>query len=104
VAESGTDARHLVGRHGDTDAAAADEDSPLRPPLSQGLSDLLGMIGVVRRFGSGGAEIEGVPAAVAKEPENPPFQLETSVIRGYGDTHSPLSLLFPREKARGRIL
>ena len=54
VTERGADSRHLVGRHGRADAAAADEDPAPAFPRRDGLSHASGEIRII-----GGLRVEG---------------------------------------------
>src|SRR5512133_2041432 len=88
VADAGEDARDLVRRGRHADAAAADEDRPLGPPVEDRPRGRLGVIRVVARRGVVRAEVDRLVPERREVSAEPLLEREPRVVPGERDPHA----------------
>ncbi len=80
-------ARHLIRRHRDAEARAADDDAALGLPARDRLSHGVAILRIVDRRRIVRAEVENLVTLVAQHLRDAVFVFETGVIGAEGDLH-----------------
>src|SRR5712691_9942297 len=87
VAKAGADTGQLVGRHGGSYSAPADQHAPLHHTCQHRAGQPLGHIRIVHRFQAVGAEILDLVPQRAERGDEVLLERVTRVIGGNGDHH-----------------
>ena len=87
MAKPGANAWKSVGRHGRSDAAAAEDDAALGPALAQGFADGGGVIGIVHRVLAVGPHVQGLVMLRRQEAFHRFLQFESCMICTNCDSH-----------------
>ena len=80
VTDAGTDSWHLVRGNADANPRSADEDAAVRVAGHQAVTDELGEVRVIGRFGIVGSKVVGFVPQLCNELTDPLLQLEAGVI------------------------
>jgi hypothetical protein len=94
-AGSGPHPADLVGGHGGSHSAAADEHADLDEIAQHCLADFARIVGIVDGLGGGRADVEHHVAAGLEGREERPFQVQAVMVRADRDPHGPGSPLLP---------
>ena len=94
VADSRANARNLVRRHTDPDAAAAEQNAPLCLSGEDRLTHLSREVGIIDRTIRVGSAIDDIMPRRLHDRDDSLFQREPAVITSKGDTHFDCSYLY----------